>query len=65
MGQATIRRRVGVIGAGKHGSRYARHLLRDVEGLSLEAISRRGDQGRVLAEQWGCRWFPNWQDLVD
>ncbi|WP_448874199.1 Gfo/Idh/MocA family protein [Desulfobulbus propionicus] len=64
MKQATIRRRVGVIGVGRHGSRYVRHILKDVEGLTLGAISRRSGEGRVLAEQWGCRWFPDWQDLV-
>lgn len=57
--------RVGVIGAGKHGSRYARHILNDVEGLTLAAISRRSDEGRILAEQLCCRWSPRWQDLVD
>ncbi len=56
--------RVGVIGAGKHGSRYARHILNDVEGLAL-TISRRSDAGHVLAAQLGCRWYGNWQDLVD
>ncbi|MGD9950399.1 MAG: Gfo/Idh/MocA family protein [Desulfobulbus sp.] len=62
---ATRALRVGVIGAGKHGSRYARHILNDVEGLRLVAISRRSDEGRLLASQLGCRWYANWQDLVD
>jgi predicted dehydrogenase len=35
---ATQKLRVGVIGAGKHGSRYARHIQDDVEGLTLAAI---------------------------
>ncbi|MDD2464182.1 MAG: Gfo/Idh/MocA family oxidoreductase [Desulfobulbus sp.] len=57
--------RVGVIGAGKHGSRYARHIKNDVEGLQLAAISRRSDEGRLLASQLNCRWYVNWRDLID
>lgn len=56
--------RVGVIGAGKHGSRYARHIQADVKGLTLTAISRRSDAGSQLATQLGCRWYAQWQDLV-
>lgn len=56
--------RVGVIGAGKHGNRYARHIHADVEGLTLTAISRRSDTGSQLAAQLGCRWYARWQDLV-
>lgn len=56
--------RVGVIGAGKHGSRYARHILNDVDGLTLTAISRRSDEGNVLASELGCCCYAHWQDLV-
>ena len=41
---------VGVIGTGKHGSRYARHIINDVDGLALTAISRRSEVGRQQAE---------------
>lgn len=64
MDQKTKQLRVGVIGAGKHGSRYARHVQADVEGLTLTAISRRSDAGGQLATQLGCRWYAHWQDLV-
>lgn len=57
--------RVGVIGAGKHGSRYARHIVHDVDGLTLAAISRRSEEGRVLAGQWRCRWHADWHALVN
>ena len=57
--------RVGVIGAGKHGSRYARHIVNDVDGFELAAISRRSEEGRALAGQWGCRWHADWQDLIN
>lgn len=56
--------RVGVVGVGKHGSRYARHLVQDVAELALAAISRRSEAGRGLAQELGCRWYPDWQHLV-
>jgi predicted dehydrogenase len=56
--------RVGVIGTGKHGSRYARHIVQDVPGLDLVAISRRSEAGRAQAEQWSCRWHGDWRELV-
>jgi ribosomal protein L37AE/L43A len=27
--------KVGVVGTGRHGSRYARHIIKDVDGLAL------------------------------
>ncbi|PID71861.1 MAG: hypothetical protein CSB34_04985 [Desulfobulbus propionicus] len=56
--------RVGIIGTGKHGSRYANHLIRDVDGLELTAISRRSEQGKQQAQEWHCRYFADWQELV-
>ena len=56
--------RVGLIGTGKHGSRYARHIVQDVEGLDLVAISRRSTVGQDQAEQWHCRWHADWRALV-
>ncbi|MCL1979494.1 MAG: Gfo/Idh/MocA family oxidoreductase, partial [Proteobacteria bacterium] len=56
--------RVGIIGTGKHGSRYARHIVADIEGLTLAAISRRSEAGKGQAEQWGCRWHADWRALV-
>jgi len=64
MKQASIRWRAGVIGTGKHGSRYARHIVQDVDGLDLVAISRRSGEGREQAVQWSCRWHTDWRDLV-
>lgn len=38
--------RIGLIGAGRHGSRYIRHLLHDLPGVSLAALCRkRIDEG--------------------
>lgn len=56
--------RVGVIGTGKHGSRYVNHILNDIEGLELSAISRRSEEGRLQGESWGATWFARWEDLV-
>ena len=56
--------RIGIIGTGKHGSRYARHIIRDIDGLTLAAISRRSPQGKKQAEEWGCRVYPDWRDLI-
>ena len=56
--------RVGIIGTGIHGSRYANHIVNDVDGLELAAISRRSSEGKDQAVQWNCRWFEDWQDLV-
>ena len=57
--------RVGIIGSGRHGSRYAQHILEDCEGLRLSAVSRRSPTGLEQARAWGARYFKNWQDLVD
>ncbi|MBV5317090.1 MAG: Gfo/Idh/MocA family oxidoreductase [Desulfobulbaceae bacterium] len=56
---------VGVIGTGKHGSRYARHIVNDVEGLELAAVSRRSEEGQKQAEAWSCRWYGDWRQLVE
>jgi len=56
--------RIGIIGTGRHGSRYAHHIVHDCEGLELAAISRRSSEGREQAESWGAQWFPDWGELV-
>jgi predicted dehydrogenase len=56
---------IGIIGTGRHGSRYARHIIKDVDGLSLAAISRRSPQGQKQARQWACRWHADWRQLVN
>jgi predicted dehydrogenase len=55
---------VGIIGSGRHGSRYANHVARDVAGLRLAAISRRSPQGADQAAAWQCAWHRDWRDLV-
>ncbi len=57
--------RIGIIGTGRHGSRYAGHIVRDIEGLELAAISRRSEEGRAQALLWQCSWYSHWQQLVE
>jgi predicted dehydrogenase len=38
---ATMPLRIGLIGAGRHGSRYIHHLLHDLPGMSLAALCRK------------------------
>ena len=64
--RAVRRVAVGVVGAGKHGERYLRHLREDVPELPLAALSRRdATLGRTQAERLGCRFHADWRALVD
>lgn len=57
--------RVGIIGAGKHGSRYANHIVKDLGGcFELTGISRRSPRGQEQADQWSTRCFHDWRELV-
>jgi predicted dehydrogenase len=56
--------RVGIIGTGRHGARYAGHIVRDVPGLTLAAISRRSETGREQARTWQTRYHADWRELV-
>jgi len=57
--------KIGIIGTGTHGARYARHILKDSPGLELVAISRRSDQGARQAREWNCRHHLDWLALVE
>lgn len=57
--------RIGLIGTGKHGSRYARHIVHDVSGLELAAISRRSVQRKDQARELNCRGYEDWRQLVN
>lgn len=56
--------KIGIIGAGIHGSRYARHIIRDVPGLELAAICRRSSEGGRQAKEWGAAFYSDWKDLL-
>jgi predicted dehydrogenase len=60
-----IMKKVGIIGTGKHGSRYAHHIVQDVDTLQLSAICRRSDRGREQAKEWQTRYFEDWRDLIN
>jgi len=58
--------RVGLIGVGKHGRRYARHVRQDIPGLTLAGVARR-DAARVaeVAHELGCRGFATSRELIE
>jgi predicted dehydrogenase len=56
---------IGLIGVGRHGERYARHLADGVRGASLAAISRRNEEiGNRQAARLGCAYHRDWGDLI-
>jgi predicted dehydrogenase len=62
---ARAKLRLAVVGAGKHGSRYATHAARDVDGLELVAVCRRdAARGEALATDLGCEFVADAEKLV-
>lgn len=56
---------VGLIGAGKHGRRYAEHLRADTPEAALVALARRdATLGAEQARDLGCRFHADWRALV-
>lgn len=56
---------LGVVGMGRHGSRYVKHLLEGVPGCHLAAVSRRDAAvGQAFAEQHGVLFSADWRELV-
>ncbi len=56
---------IGLIGAGKHGQRYATHVARDIPALALRALSRRDAvRGAAQAADLGARFHADWRELV-
>ena len=57
--------RVGLVGVGKHGSRYAKHINEDLPEIDLIGLWRRNaDEGRRQARRYGCRYFQTYSDLL-
>jgi predicted dehydrogenase len=57
--------RVGLIGVGRHGSRYAKHIREDLPKIDLIGLWRRNaDEGKRQARQYGCRYFHTYTDLL-
>jgi predicted dehydrogenase len=56
---------VGLVGAGKHGERYVRHIVEDVPELRLRLLCRRDAiVGREQAERAGARFVAEFLELV-
>jgi predicted dehydrogenase len=56
---------IGLIGVGKHGTRYARHIHEDFPEIELIGLWRRNaDDGERQAPQYGCRYFQTYSDLL-
>src|SRR5262245_21203060 len=57
--------RIGLIGVGKHGSRYARHIVEDIPQAELTAVCRRDRQaGDKLATTHGCAYYADYRHLL-
>jgi predicted dehydrogenase len=59
------RLRVGLIGTGKHGSRYARHIRDDCPEIELAAVCRR-DAAKLAAavQEFGGRPYTDYRELI-
>lgn len=56
---------VGIIGTGRHGSRYASHIVNDLgHCFNLAAISRRSPAAKEQADAWNTRLYRDWRELV-
>ncbi|MGE0827191.1 MAG: Gfo/Idh/MocA family protein [Candidatus Binatia bacterium] len=57
--------RFGIIGAGKHGSRYAKHIVEDIPQAELIAVCRRDQaEGQQLAKQYRCAYLADYRQLL-
>jgi len=56
---------IGLIGVGKHGSRYARHICEDLPQLRLVGVARRNvELARQQAAELGCRAYGDYRALL-
>lgn len=61
-----MRLRVGLIGLGKHGLRYAKHIREDVPELELAAVCRRdAARGEQDAKRLACEYVPDPRELAE
>lgn len=58
--------RIGIIGTGRHGSRYADHIVKDCREIAeLSAICRRSlTPGREQADRWQTCFHADWRQLI-
>ncbi len=58
-------RGIGLIGLGRHGSRYAHHLLHDVPQARLVAVCRRRrSEGEEFGAEHGVRFYGDFRELI-
>ncbi len=56
---------IGLIGLGRHGIRYARHLLEPSPRARLVAVCRRDvERGQAFAAQKGIEFFRQYEELI-
>jgi predicted dehydrogenase len=56
---------VGLVGAGKHGERYLRHILNDVPDLRVRLLCRRDERaGREQAAGAGAEYVADFRELA-
>lgn len=56
---------MALVGAGRHGLRYAHHIVHDFPELSLVGLWRRNrTQAEEAASQLGCRAFDDYRELI-
>ena len=56
---------VGLIGLGRHGNRYLRHLIEEETGGKLVGISRQHvDKGHQQAAEHSIQFFADYRDLI-
>ena len=56
---------IGLIGVGKHGSRYARHIREDLPDVRLVGVARRTPElARRQAAELGCRAYTDYRELI-
>lgn len=64
--RAVKRLRLGIVGVGRHGARYARHAARDLDEVELVAVCRRDvAAGAELARELGCDYVSDARGLIE
>ena len=59
-------RRLGLIGLGKHGARYARHIREDLPDVELVAVARRDpDKAAAAARELGVVAYTDYRTLIE
>jgi predicted dehydrogenase len=57
--------RFGLIGLGIHGTRYARHIMQDIDGAELYAVCRQDPaRGAAFAREYNVRYYREYLDLL-